>query len=139
MAKKEPVEVQTESFFDDGVTAVADEEASGPASGRMLKPEEKALKAAGKPVVPADPDDKRPPKYGTPRFAGPGPFPRLAHQLERVANNGQKRFKVSLRPNQPTKYLFAADKGAAVAYYCELQGCKADEPGSQLVVTELPD
>lgn len=122
---------------------------TGPASGRALKPEEKALANAGPPVVSPNPEDKKPPKYGTARKAGPGDLPRICHPLER-AGPGQKRFKIVARigrqiGNWPYRYILAETKDEAVAYYLEYQKIDRtakDDKGNELIqctVTELPD
>lgn len=116
-------------------------EETGPASGRALKPEEQALARAGAPTVPPSDEEKKPPRYGTPREAGAGATPRICHPLER-AGEGQKRFKIRCErgsEQQPIRYILAASKDEAVAFYLDYQKLKADDPNLHQYVTELPD
>jgi hypothetical protein len=108
-----------------------------------------ALANAGPPVIPPDPEDKKPPRYGTARKAGPGATPRICHPLER-AGEGQKRFKIVARigrqiGNWPYRYILAETRDEAVAFYLDHQKidrAAKDDKGNDLIqctVTELPD
>lgn len=154
MSKKHKSEAAPPADDDDGADSpfegFPDEkvEETGPASGRVLKPEEQALKQAGASVGPTNPDDPPQPKYGTPRKAGKKDMPRICHPLER-AGEGQKRFKIVSRnqSGQSVRYILATDRAEAVAYYVDYQkldpkpdAASADlEKKFALAVTELPD
>jgi hypothetical protein len=103
-------------------------------------PELDALEAAGKALGPDLQGDGERPKFGTARAAGPGPLPRVAHQLERAAP-GQRRFKFRGENGTGTgllavKYVLAADEPAAEK--CYRDAVKAAD-GDRLVCTALPD
>lgn len=122
----------------DEISAVEDIESAD--EGRPLKPEEAALAKAGPPVVPP-PEGQKIAKYGTARKAGPGPFPRVCHPLERKGN-GQTRFKVrAVRgiESQPYRYILAASKEEALAFYCEFQKLDPADVNLKTFVTELED
>lgn len=116
-------------------------------------PEASALEKAGALLEPAFADEGTRPLHGTSRVAGPGPFPRVCHQLERAAGSGMKRFKLRCDnyTGQALRYVLAADEESAKACYLKVQaldklldrlrkenpGKEPDKPG--ILCWELPD
>lgn len=112
-------------------------EAKSDEAPKLKRTEESAaLEGAGKALTALGGEGEQP-RFGTARAAGPGPVPRVCHQLER-AGNGLRRYKVfadTLTGRTPTKYVLAGDQAAAAKLYADKFKLKAE----QVSVIELAD